>query len=295
MNSLGTLSANVTNDEGETSDPVEVSIASAVPTISNFQVTQGLGSTFTISGQVADESPNNLAVSFGGLDSLQGLSATTASDGTFSLTVNIPAGESGLVSAQVTDCWGLTSDLAQVELDNPLPPNQTPTLTFTVTNLYQNWIEIAGQVTDENPGDLYVYFTGIYDGYAVTNSDGSFSITVVAGSLGSITGTVTDSAGQSSDSVVVGFTTDKPAISNFQGVRDNDNTWTFSGHVEDECPLGLEVYFGGLDSLNERSATVDANGDFSLTWTLAEGETGSVWAQVTDWWSVLSDQATWLL
>jgi hypothetical protein len=89
----------------------------ARPSIAGFTATGGYNRTWVFSGTVIDESPGGLTVSFGGLPSLNGRTATTGSNGSFSLTVQLRPLESGEASAQVTDGGGLTSDLVWALVD----------------------------------------------------------------------------------------------------------------------------------------------------------------------------------
>ncbi len=79
------------------------------PRIVDFEaeeITQGL---FVVTGRVADESPGGLTVSFGGSTVAMGKTAVTASDGTFSLVVQLPVNGTGAgyLTATVKDLQGL--------------------------------------------------------------------------------------------------------------------------------------------------------------------------------------------
>src|SRR5262249_10315205 len=69
---------------------------------------------------------------------------------------------------------------------------------------------------------------------------------------------------------------------------------TIIGRVDDESPAGLMVIFGGtVDAFTGQQVTVDANGYFQLTENIpSDLETGTITAQVTDWWGAQSDLAT---
>lgn len=153
---------------------------------------------------------------------------------------------------------------------------------------------LSGQVTDEQPGGLTVQITGVYTGSVQTNADGSFSVAIQPSQLGSIFATVTDAEGLSSTSMEDVLTSFVPTISNFSARRLYGNCWTFSGTVSDECAEGLIVHFGGLPSLEGKTAVVGADGTFSLTIDLQPGEEGTATAQTTDWWGQDSNEA-WCL
>lgn len=108
---LGTVQATVSNSLGFTST-VSIVLTSAAPVISGFTASAGVGNLWTFSGTVTDESVAGLTVTFGGLGALSGESATVQANGTFTKTVTIPPGTQGNATAQVTDSWGLQSNVA---------------------------------------------------------------------------------------------------------------------------------------------------------------------------------------
>ncbi|QEL20742.1 hypothetical protein [Limnoglobus roseus] len=74
------------------------------PVINNFVAHEASNGFFVISGTVADDQPAGLSVTFGGgMTGIDGQHATTASDGSFSFTVFVGSGQSGMVTATVTD------------------------------------------------------------------------------------------------------------------------------------------------------------------------------------------------
>ncbi len=107
---LGDIQATVTNSAGQTSAVATATVTSAAPTILNFQIEFQSGNLYCFSGAIEDESPAGLSVVFGGsVDGVQGQTVAVNSDGSFSVTECVTAGESGVVTAQVTDWWGLPS------------------------------------------------------------------------------------------------------------------------------------------------------------------------------------------
>ncbi len=81
-----------------------------------------------------------------------------------------------------------------------------------------------------------------------------------------------------------------PSIMNFQGVQ-GPNGWTFSGSVQDdESVEGLTVNFGGL--LSGQTASVAADGTFSITVVLEPDAQGIVTAVVTDLDGLTSETAS---
>jgi hypothetical protein len=106
---LGTIYAAAMED-GSTLATAQVQVTSQAPSIANFQAVRGVNNYYTFSGQVNDEYPPGLVVTFGGLQQLIGQTATVWTNNCFSITVQLCQGETATVSAQVTDWWGLPSN-----------------------------------------------------------------------------------------------------------------------------------------------------------------------------------------
>lgn len=88
-------------------------IGNRPPEIVNFSVYDFGGGWCLISGQVLDEQPAGLTVSFGGsVATMSGQSTTTAADGTFSVLVQLQTdgSDTGFLLAIATDDQGLKSD-----------------------------------------------------------------------------------------------------------------------------------------------------------------------------------------
>lgn len=108
---LGTVTATVTDVWGQTGTS-QITLTSNKPVIDSFSGSPGAGNMWIFQGHVSDESPAGLTVRFGGLPELQGKTATVQSNGTFWIGVQLARGEYGTATAQVTDWWGLNSDVA---------------------------------------------------------------------------------------------------------------------------------------------------------------------------------------
>lgn len=115
---LGDYTGTVTDAGGLQSIPITKTLTSNVPWISSFSATRIEGDMWVFQGTVVDESPEGLVVELSGIPSLQGVTATVLSDGSFSVVIELDPGESGTVSAITTDWWGLTSNIAQDWVDN---------------------------------------------------------------------------------------------------------------------------------------------------------------------------------
>jgi hypothetical protein len=110
---LGQVQAQTTNMWGVSSNPVTANITNNPPVISSFKVVQQSTQTYALEGTVTDESPAGLQVKFSGTPSTNGTGAWVADDGTFSTTVIVAAGESGMVTANCTDWWGAAATPVQ--------------------------------------------------------------------------------------------------------------------------------------------------------------------------------------
>jgi hypothetical protein len=81
------------------------------PAIEGFSIVWVEPGHYQITGRVADEYPGGLTVTFDGIPSLEGVTAVTNADGTFSLTVTLrtDGSDTGNVSAVTVDAGGLSS------------------------------------------------------------------------------------------------------------------------------------------------------------------------------------------
>jgi hypothetical protein len=117
--SLGNVTATAVNQSTNKSSGVSSPIIDQAPVISNFTASQGSGNLWTFTGQVTDDqSVAGLVVTLGGLPSLNGVTATVNSQGWFSITVRLQAGESGTATAQTNDWWGMASNTAWTTVHN---------------------------------------------------------------------------------------------------------------------------------------------------------------------------------
>jgi hypothetical protein len=76
-----------------------------------------------------------------------------------------------------------------------------------------------------------------------------------------------------------------PVISDFGAEKGPWDFWTFSGKVDDpdDYVEGMTVYFGGVLAEYGFTATVEADGTFSLTEEIPDLEGGVASAQTYDW------------
>jgi hypothetical protein len=108
--SLGTVQATTVDLWGLASNVAKVTLTANPPVITSLTAEPAGNNVWDISGTVTDQqNPAGIIVQLGGLPELQGVTATVGSDGTFSVIVQLQAGETGTISAQATDWWGLQS------------------------------------------------------------------------------------------------------------------------------------------------------------------------------------------
>jgi hypothetical protein len=171
--------------------------------------------------------------------------------------------------------------------------------TITSVNLVYNGktsITITGTVTDPSASvsNLLVTFGGQAPGTTYTDTNGNFGFTTNALGPGLVTITTTDSLGYVAPVANVNLNPAAPVVSNFGAVEGADQLFTFSGNVTDLPPGGLTVNFGGIPDMVGQSTTVNSNGTFEFTIRLNDdgSDNGTVTAQTTDWWGLLSNQAS---
>jgi hypothetical protein len=106
-------------DGGSPSDPIggqQVPPANQAPRITNFIGRQDTGNIWILSGDVIDESPGGLTITFGGEpNSLQNKTTTTDANGHFELVIplNTNGSDDGLTTAQTVDTLGAQSNVAE--------------------------------------------------------------------------------------------------------------------------------------------------------------------------------------
>ena len=181
----------------------------------------------------------------------------------------------------------------------PLPtinvPQDAPT---TIVDLNSHvW---DGYSTDEYLGTRLTKTNPSLFTWAVISPDKRLILDYAPNASGSswMTVTATDQAGNANSLsfwVHVGVNP-APVISNFQGTSGPGDMWTFSGSVTDNQPVaGLVVNFGGILEGDNLSATVQADGSFSLTTYLPGLESGTVTAIKQDIQGTFSNEASFTI
>lgn len=110
--------------DSEPDDPPEVIVygdpqANAAPQIVNFVASAGIGGIWEFSGQVLDESPGGLTITFGGEpETLQGVTVVTDANGFFTLTISLrtDGSDDGTATVRTSDAQGLQSNVASCNI-----------------------------------------------------------------------------------------------------------------------------------------------------------------------------------
>lgn len=256
----------------------------SAPQITAFAATVQTGHSVLLSGTIIDDHPTAAMVCFGGVAT--GF-ATPDTSGHFQLQENIS--QLGTVFATVNDPGGAMSNTAQAMVIDP-----GIALSLSVAQQGPNRIvTLTGQVSCNSPAGRTVTLSGVVSGSVTTAANGAFTYSGPASALGQIQAAVTDDWGVTATSSAMLYN-NPPRIVNFQAINNGNNSWTFTGQVQDEYPAGLVVRLRGIPSLDNSNTrvTVQANGTFSYTITLQPGENGGVTADCIDWWGQTSNEAT---
>jgi hypothetical protein len=206
---------------------------------------------------------------------------TTDTNGNFSDTTSQASlgtvYAAGLSNAQPTDTAQATIAVA------------APVLSLSISYGLQHNVTLSGRLTDFDAGNRSVSISGVAAGTPVTDSSGNFSLTTTASALGEVDATETDLWGQASNTATVMVSDTAPVIQNFQVIHGIGNTWIFQGNVVAGHAEGMVVTFAGLPEIAGQTATVQADGTFSVALTLPDGVQFTASAVTTDWWGLNSD------
>lgn len=250
-------------------------------TFTNLQVSYGSGTTVTLSGTVVDPSPAGATVAFSGV-----VTGSVRADSNGYFTFTTQASGLGNVTLVATDAIGLSSAPATLALTVNSPQFGTLSVAYgsgtTVT--------ITGTVSAAQAGGLTIVFGGKATGSVITNADGSFSFTAQASGLGDVTVNTADAWGQAAPQAQVTLAPTAPQITNFTATETTQGSWTFTGKVTGQNVQGMLINFGGLMTLQGKTALVLADGTFSLSLSLEEA--GTATAQTIDPWGQPSNIAS---
>ena len=145
-------------------------------------------------------------------------------------------------------------------------------------------VAVQGQVIGSESG-YQVTLSGPVSATISVDSSGGFSYLGSATGLGTITGTVTDSDGDSAQGSTDIMDTPPQISSLIVEATGKGKQVDVSGNVSAQSSGGLTVTFSGSAGVGG-SATTDANGNFNLVTTAAN--LGEVDATVTDVWGMAS-------
>jgi hypothetical protein len=245
-------------------------------TLTDFTATVTSGTTVQLTGHVSDDNPSAaIQVNFSGV--MSG-SVSMNSQGDFTFTGQ--ASHYGFVYATAVDSLDQVSNQMSAYVTGNAP---------VVGNLAISYgqgrtVTVTGTVTDQNPGGLTVWLSGVVTGQTTTATNGSFSWTGQADGLGTITVFTVNQWGLVSNGATIQVTDPTPVITSFTARNTYGNYWLFTGTVQARNPNGLTVVLGGLRSVQGVTATVNPDGSFSVLVQLQANETGTVSANLTDWW-----------
>jgi hypothetical protein len=107
---LGEVTASTTDTGGLSSNVATVTITYPPPSIVALDAHREYENNWVITGRVGDTGLAGLPVAFSGLASVDGKTAMIQADGTFRLAWTVAPGESGWVTATLSDWWGQTCD-----------------------------------------------------------------------------------------------------------------------------------------------------------------------------------------
>jgi hypothetical protein len=253
---------------------------------------QIIGSHVVVTGQVQDETPDQVTINLSG-----SVSGTVQADRSGAFEFISSTTDSSLnVSAQATDGQGLISPLFQIYV-SPSIGNQAPYVTMSVSYGSQRSVTLSGTVYDESPAGLPVSIWGMVASQTVyTDSNGNFTLTAVASGLGDVCARATDVGGLLSNIAKVTLTSNAPRITDMVVSCQGQNTYVLTGRVIEESPGGLTFTLGGeVNAFRGQQVTVASDGTFSVTVTITDPtDRGQITAQVTDWWGLTSDVTSYL-
>jgi hypothetical protein len=147
-------------------------------------------------------------------------------------------------------------------------------------------VMLTGQVSDLTPQNDTVSFSGVVSGSVAPDFLGSFTTTLQASSLGTITAQASNAAGVTSAPVQVTLSSATPSVT-LSVSWGAGNQVVVSGQVTDPDPQDSTVTIAGPVSA---TLTPDAQGAFSAT--VAASYLGNITTQAVDVWGQASSTAT---
>jgi hypothetical protein len=112
VSATGSVGASTRDNLNQASNIALAMVSTNAPAIVNFQAVNQIDNIWVISGHVVDESAANLVVYLNGLG-LSNVAVQVGADGNFSYTTELAADVSGVLTAQTTDWFGVSSQTAE--------------------------------------------------------------------------------------------------------------------------------------------------------------------------------------
>jgi hypothetical protein len=157
-------------------------------------------------------------------------------------------------------------------------------------------VHVAGAVHDNNlsSGDTVTLSGGLNTAVQVS-PDGTFDIQLSSPPTATIVATaVNDATLMASSQTTYTFSADAPVVTSFGADHNYGNNWTFSGRVQAGSATGpITIQLGGLQSLQNVTATCNSDGTFFVTLNLtnAGNDTGLASVTATDANGLTSQEA----
>ena len=167
--------------------------------------------------------------------------------------------------------------------DRYCPSGPSETITLNVAYNANRQVTFSGHVTASQPSGLTVQISGSASGTATTNANGDYSVTLTGNNLGQVSAATTDGRSNTATSTLTATT---PTIQNLGYTKGFLNYYTFAGDVTGDVTAGMVIVFGGISALSGRTATVDANGHFSITVQVTDQGPWTASAYAVDWWGL---------
>jgi hypothetical protein len=242
-----------------------------------------------LTGNITDNYQNAVTLSIsGGGSTVTRVPLDINNNGQFSLTLSDVV-SLGNFYAQAIDTQKNSS------LQVHTVPTSGPTLTLACNQQANRQVRVYGTVSDANPANETVNFSGVISGSTTTDANGNYVFVATASALGTITATATNSGNITSNPAQTTLTNVPPAINNFTATFNGGTSWTFSGQVADEWAMGLTVSVTAPGLQNPVTTTVGLDDMFSVTVNLPGQPYGTATAQTTDWWGATSNLAQTLV
>ena len=261
-------------------------LTSQPPALSNVQVVaSSYGKYVNVTGHVNDAAASQSKLNLSGICSGQ---FGVDYNGNFSIFT--AATSVGNLSVTATDVWGQASGTTNIAFTDAAPSISGITVTKASSG---KQITVTGHVTDALPGYASVSLSGVASATATVNTDGNFSITTTAESLGGLSLQAKDIWDQFSAAATASIQSATPVMGTLTVRQQSGSYWTIDGAItDDQSVVGLIVVFGGV--LQGTTITVGSGGTFSYTFSYS-GSSNLITASTQDWWGQLSNTSSCII